>query len=262
MQRCFLRGSLLGNNIPAIALALGSLFVMLPQTPAMPLGGQPDVKRLFRTQLEKPGEKMNLGLAYWIELHRGGKVYRCHNKFAFRSGDAIRIHVIPNSDGYAYIFLKSGSRGERAVLFPNLKSGTDNRVLGGHDYALPTSARLRFDDDAGTEILTLVLSRQPIELNRYHNGGLVRTAYVSSGQSGAKDLVPTRMQLCWDDPAPVIIPGEIAAEPEATAGGQPGAPGSEPKCLRADLNQAGMVTVIHDDPDEVLSVDIALEHRM
>lgn len=255
-------GGLPGNSARTMALALLSLFVMMPHTRAMPVGGQPDVKHLFRKQLEKPGDKVNLGLAYWIELHRQGRVYRCNNKFAFRSGDAIRIHVIPNSDGYAYIFLKSGSRGDRAVLFPNPKSGTDNRVLGGHDYALPTAARLKFDDDAGTEILTLVLSRKPIDMNRHHGGGVTRTAYVSSGQSGAKDLVPTRMQLCWDDPAPVIIPGEIAAEPEAPDGGQPGASASEPKCLPADLNQAGMVTVIHDDPDEVLSVDIALEHRM
>jgi len=228
---------------------------------ALPVGGQPDVRRLFRTQLEKPGEKINLGLAYWIELLRDGTISRLNNKFAFRSGDAIRIHMIPNTDGYAYILLKSGSRGDRAILFPNPKSGTDNRVARGRDYALPTEVRLKFDNNPGVEILTLVLSRKPIDINQYLNGHHER-AFVSSGQSGSKDLVPTRIQLGWDEPAPVIVPHEVAAQIAADAGGKEAADRRAPVAADASDANAGMVTLVHENPDEVLSVDIALEHRM
>lgn len=241
---------------PLARLALAALAALLPALPALSVGGEPDAKRQFRIQLDRPGEKINVGVAYWIELFRDGKSYRCNNKTAFRSGDAIRVHIIPNVDGYAYILLKSGSRGEKAVLFPSNQSGTDNYLVRGRDYALPTSAKLKFDNDPGTETLSLVFSRGQLDSKGLLSGAEEKMV-VSTGRSGAKDLVPTRMQLFWDDPAPVIMPEDVAIAPAATAAV---APAAKAASQQANLDDASLVTVVYSKPEGVLSVDVTLEH--
>ena len=106
-------------------------------------------KGLFFQQLEKPHESLNTGLRYWIEMRRNGTTQRVSNKFQFKSGDSIRFHIRSNIDGYAYILLSSGSRGEREVLFPDEKAGEKNRVGAGHDYVLPQDGSLTFDENPG-----------------------------------------------------------------------------------------------------------------
>ncbi|MBI4534337.1 MAG: DUF4384 domain-containing protein [Candidatus Melainabacteria bacterium] len=233
-----------------------------PSYGTLPLAGQPDAKQTFWNQLDKPGQKVNLGVAYWIELIRADKSYRCNNKFAFHSGDTIRIHMIPNTDGYAYIVLKSGSRGDKAVLFPGPKSGMDNHVLGGRDYVLPTTAVLKFDNDPGTETLSLIFSRKTVDVEKYLDTNYEEKVVVSA--SGAKDLVPTRMRLCWDDPIPVIIPHELLAQANGQGGSKDAqlnkpvdVTGQMPSAIRLE---GSLVTVVHNDPDGVLTVDVALEH--
>src|SRR5687768_2253133 len=96
-----------------------------------------DAKGLFLTQLTLPKERINTGLKYWLELRRNGRVSRVDNLQVFRSGDRLRLHVIPNIDGYAYIALVKGSTGKQTVLYPAAGSGTNNRVLRGRHYILP-----------------------------------------------------------------------------------------------------------------------------
>lgn len=247
-------------GIGRVVLLAVVLFVGTAGYGSVPIAGQPDAKQTFWSQLDKPGQKVNLGLAYWIELIREGKSYRCNNKFAFHSGDAIRIHVIPNADGYAYIVLKSGSRGDKAVLFPGARSGMDNHVLGGKDYVLPTIATLKFDNDPGTETLSLIFSRKTVDVERYLESTYEDKVVVAA--SGAKDLVPTRMQLCWDDPAPVIMPQEVLTQATGKGGSKDAGAReltdvASPPAVRAE---GSLVTVVHNDPDGVLTVDVALEH--
>lgn len=161
-------------------------------------------------------------LAYWIELKRDGKTFRCTNKTAFRSGDEIRFHVRSAVNGYAYIVLQQGSGGGRAVLFPESRTGTDNSVIANDDTAIPTKTYLRFDDKPGLEKLNLLFSKRPIHGEQ---SASTLTAYVSPDRSGAKDLVPTRMQLSWDD---------------------------------ADT---GAAIVRVSSPDDTIALNIALEHR-
>lgn len=162
-------------------------------------------------------------LAYWIELKRDGKTFRCTNKTAFRSGDEIRFHVRSGVDGYAYIVLQQGSGGGRAVLFPDARTGTNNAVSANDDTAIPTRTYLRFDDKPGLEKLNLVFSKRPI--NGGDSNAAILTAYVSPDRTGAKDLVPTRMQLSWDD---------------------------------ADT---GTALVRVTSPEDTIALDIALEHK-
>lgn len=222
-------------------------------------------RREFLQQLNDPDRKINNGLSYWIELTRGGKTYRCNNKVKFRSGDEIRFHVVTNCDGYAYILLKKGSSGGHRLLFPEEDTGVDNHILKAHDYVIPTEAALAFDNQKGTEIVGLLFSRTKLRPDQYMNVPTL-TCFVSPHQDGAKDLVPTRMQLSWDDPDPVIIPGETV---------NTGAPqvvsfsadqdlkvdiNSSRDDLRVHLKDKSFVYVVDSSPDSILSLEVALQH--
>ncbi len=222
-------------------------------------------RREFIQQLNDPDHKINNGLSYWIELTRAGKSYRCNNKVKFKSGDEIRFHVVTNTDGYAYILLKKGSSGGHRLLFPDEETGIDNHILKAHDYVIPTEAALAFDNQKGAEIVGLLFSRTKLNPDQYMNIPTL-TCFVSAKQDGSKDLVPTRMQLSWDDPDPVIIPGEVV---------NTGAPqvvsfsadqdvkvdiNSSREELRVHIKDKSFVYVVDSSPDSILSLEVALQH--
>jgi len=148
-------------------------------------------------------------ISYWIELYRGGKVFRCNNKMEFKTGDAIRFHLIPESDGYAYLVMKTSSTGKSDVLFPNKTYGSQNFLKKGQDYPIPSQGWMAFDSNPGTEQLGLVFGKEQIAVTpeMLKNGQL--TAWVSSSDDGSKDLCPTRLKLSWDDPMPVMLPDDF-----------------------------------------------------
>jgi acylglycerol lipase len=178
-------------------------------------------------------------LTYWIELKRDGKTFRCNNKTQFKSGDEIRFHVRAGVDGYAYILMKQGASGGRAVLFPEQRTGTNNAISAGRDCAIPTLTYLRFDEHAGVENVSLIFSKKPMEIDSVLNDKNTVMAYVSPDKSGAKDLVPTRMQLSWDDTNPILIPQ-----------------------AQQDTALASHSSLVHvASPDDTVALDIALEHK-
>ncbi len=185
---------------------------------------------------------------YWIELYRGEKLYRCNNKMQFQSGDVIRFHLIPETDGYAYLVMTAGTTGKSQLLFPNRQAGIDNFLRKGRDYAVPSISWLQFDKTPGTERLKLVFSREPINVMPETIGQRYVTCYVSPDSSGAKDLVPTRMKLSWDDPKPVLIPDNFAGVSQIEHAG------SASSLVRLVSGSAGTAS-------SVLSADIALSHE-
>ena len=81
----------------------------------------------------------------------------------FQSGDAIRVQVEANEDGYLYIVTR-GSSGSWDVLFPNkdVRAGT-NFIESGDAQILPSPKGLwRFDNKRGQERLFLVMARKPV----------------------------------------------------------------------------------------------------
>lgn len=148
---------------------------------------------------------------YWIELNRNGKIYRCNNKMEFKSGDAIRFHLIPESDGFAYLVMKAGTTGKSDVLFPNKTYGTNNYLRRGQDYPIPSEGWMQFDNHPGTEQLGLMFAHNKVDINPNSFQNRTMTAFVSPHMDGAKDLCPTRMKLSWDDSTPVIIPDDFEA---------------------------------------------------
>lgn len=181
-------------------------------------------------------------ISYWIELARDGKVYRCNNKTSFKSGDAIKFHIIPQTDGYAYVVMNKSSRGKSATLFPSAETGTNNFLTKGQDYPLPSKTWLKFDDNPGTEEVSLVFSQKKISPQKELQEQHYLTAYVSPSETGKKDLVPTRMQLSWDDPTPVIIPSDFSGSTQLAA-------------------HSSLVNLSFNGPGGVLAVDIALAHQ-
>lgn len=167
-------------------------------------------KSLYAAQMNNQTEAMNLGVQYWIELHRGKETIRVNNKLSFKSGDKIRFHVRPNVNGYAYILLRSGSRGEQSVLFPDPARGESNKIVAGIDYSLPADDFLQFDDNPGQEKLTLLVSRTPVDATAYLHTPENERILVASAMTGSKDLVPSKILLAYAPQPPAV---EHAAQP-------------------------------------------------
>jgi acylglycerol lipase len=198
-----------------------------------------------------PKSDTKTAIAYWIELLRDGKIYRCNNKCVFHSGDSIRFHLLPEADGYAYLVMKQGTTGKRAVLFPDPETGLANDVTAGQDYTMPTKAWLSFDQNPGVEKVTLIFSKKPLD-DFGSQTSKILTAYVSSDQSGSKDLIPTRMQLSWDDPDPVIIPSSFSSSSKASLPTHSQLTSFDPK--------TSLIRVSQESSADTLAVDIALTH--
>ncbi len=166
-------------------------------------------KGLFFEQLEKPTQSLNTGISYSIELKRDGQLTKVSNKHQFRKGDSIRFHVRSNIDGYSYILLSSGSRGESSVLFPDQQANENNHVERGRTYVLPSDGYLTFDENPGLEKLTLLLSRNPMDAQAYLAKPQKEVTMIASAQTGSKDLVPARIYVSYNAPkveAPVFLP--------------------------------------------------------
>lgn len=211
------------------------------QQPAVSTAEKPLLPATTETQPVRADATIN----YWIELCRDEKFYRCNNKYEFRSGDLIRFHLIPESDGYAYLLMSQGSSGKRKMLFPTPESGKDNFFRKGRDYSVPSNAWMQLDKTPGTEMLNLVFSKEPLNISPETIQPPALTCYVSPELSGAKDLVPTRMKLSWDDPKPVLLPEDFNATSQISALGK--------------TNASSLVRLVSSGG--YLSLDVALLHR-
>jgi hypothetical protein len=199
----------------------------------------------FEAQMKSPTAKLNTGVIYWIELKRGDVTSHVTQKETFQSGDKIRFHVKPNIDGYAYVVLKSGSRGERSVLYPMEGKKDDNRVTHGVELMIPSDDFLYFDSHPGVEKVSLTLSRNPID-----DSSLLATAHETvvqlKAEQGSKDLVPHKIKVSY------------SAAPEEAGVVHSHAPaGISFEELKA---HGGNVTIVQEDPDSVLNVDVDLNH--
>lgn len=270
MKPRFYRMSLL-----ALALVLLSSLALGQGTPAAQTGKKDGAKDLFYQQLDKPQLAMNTGLQYWIELHRKGQVLKVSNKTEFYSGDKIRFHIRPNIDGYSYVVLKCGSKGERDVLFPLEKYKDDNRIARGRDIAIPTQPNdlLMFDNNPGIERVAIVLSRSPMNADQYLNK--TQPIVIASGISGSKDLVPSRVmvQPAATQEAPstnsqiqtVVASNTPSLPPDNTSKVTPNiitetsAGDPHPNSAPENKQEHGVTTVVQQDAG-VLSVDVVLQH--
>ncbi|HEY4363234.1 MAG TPA: DUF4384 domain-containing protein [Bryobacteraceae bacterium] len=142
-----------------------------PKAPAPKPPAKPNPSTTGKAVPKTPGAgehsvdvAMPLGLRYSI-LKRGAD-----NQFSevaadtmFKSGDRVRFQVKTNTTGYLYIVMQ-GSSGTWKLLFPAQEvAGGSNLVQPGELRTVPPGDRGQFvfDDQAGTEKLFVVLTRQP-----------------------------------------------------------------------------------------------------
>lgn len=123
-------------------------------------------KNLFYRQIEESNKQLNysnnIGLTYSVELTRGDKVALVDSRFPFASGDQLRFHVQSNIDGYLYILMKHGTKGNQSLLFPAPGSTEDNKVKAGVDVLVPGDGVLEFDSTPGIETIKLILSKEKL----------------------------------------------------------------------------------------------------
>lgn len=234
----------------SIALAIGHS-AMVGAEPGQGVHTRDTLAGKFSEQLKNSESKVNLGLVYWIELIREGKVYRANNLVQFKSGDQIRFHVLPNADSYAYILLKEGTTGNSCVLFPHTATGADNFVKGGYDCVVPTQGALEFDENPGIEHVGLLLSRSQVDSKKYLHYPARKTVSVKETGSAGKVLKRSRTRLVTDSKAVLVPLAQMAEEkskPVLVA---------EPHKL---IQEPGLMIVVSDDPGSVISANIALKH--
>ncbi len=124
-----------------------------------------NAKDMFYEELKDPSAG-GTSIAYCLELRRGNaKPILCNNRYSFRSGDGVRLHVKTSNPVYAYIYLSEGSGGEKAILYPPPGSKENNKIEAGKEYLVPPRGMVVFDSHPGTEKLTVVFSPQPLSGN-------------------------------------------------------------------------------------------------
>ena len=80
----------------------------------------------------------------------------------FRAGDRVRLSFESNMDGYLYV-VQEGSSGRWTVMFPNPDiNGGRNSIRRGEEYVVPPDGWFQFDSTVGTELLFVVLSKEPL----------------------------------------------------------------------------------------------------
>ena len=151
-----------------------------------------------RSQKPRRPEAAPLGVAYTIFTRQaGGAPVRVDPRGPFRAGDALRLVVEPNADGYLYIFNESdGSAPEMLYPDPRIDGGR-NRVAAHAPVEIPSSAeaddRYRwflFHDAQSSERLYLVFSRAPLPS-------------VPTGRALADYCASYRDSCPWQPPAAV-----------------------------------------------------------
>jgi hypothetical protein len=111
-----------------------------------------------------------IGVGYTLFIRdETGEATRVSPKREFRSGEAIRLLVESNTDGYLYIF-DAENDATPQLIFPSAKLKRGDNRIGAHvPYEIPSSKEaddnLRwfvFNDTPATERVYVVVSREPL----------------------------------------------------------------------------------------------------
>jgi len=116
----------------------------------------------------KKTQPMGLGVTLFTR-DQNGLAVRVDPAHEFRKGDAVRILLETNSDGYLYIF-NTTDGGPPVMIYPSPEIDEGGNYLQAHvPFEIPSSTAseerlkwFRFDQYAGTERLFFVLTREPV----------------------------------------------------------------------------------------------------
>ena len=111
-----------------------------------------------------------LGLGYTLyQRDRSGQPVRVDAAQEFHAGDAVRLLLEFNVEGYLYVFHAENGNAP-TMIFPDARlNGGDNWISAHVPYEVPSSRetdpRFRwfyFDDKAATERLSIIVTRNPL----------------------------------------------------------------------------------------------------
>lgn len=172
------------RRLSVILLATSICVCSSSAIPATALAGYTP-RDMFYQDVKQPENPQNgVSVAYCLELHRGSDApVLANNRFPFKSGDAVRLHVKSSAAAYAYIAL-IGSSGKKAVLYPPPGSTEDNRLEAGKEYVVPANGQIVFDNQPGTEQLFVILTKDKQDVSAQLNSpGALITGDTLSGLS-------------------------------------------------------------------------------
>ena len=78
----------------------------------------------------------------------------------FKSGEEVKLSFESNFEGYIYV-VNIDADGKKCLIFP-YTGETNNRVKLDQSYTLPRGATWKFDENTGTEVLQVIMSRDPV----------------------------------------------------------------------------------------------------
>ncbi|HKP86575.1 MAG TPA: DUF4384 domain-containing protein [Blastocatellia bacterium] len=101
------------------------------------------------------------GMRVLVLKSEGGNFLPVDPGRIFTQGDEIRVAFESNFDGYVYIVNVSPD-GKKRVIFPGLQAtNSSNAIRARQQVELPRTSFI-FDKETGTEILQVIMSREPI----------------------------------------------------------------------------------------------------
>jgi hypothetical protein len=78
----------------------------------------------------------------------------------FKSGDEVKLSFESNFEGYIYV-VNVDQDGKKCLIFP-YTGEMNNKIKLDQSYTLPRGATWKFDENKGTEVLQVIMSREPV----------------------------------------------------------------------------------------------------
>lgn len=220
---------------------------------------------------DNPAALVPLGIRYSVlKRNAAGAYQEVDADTTFHSGDRIRLEAEANSTGYLYV-VAQGSSGNWQVLFPSREvSNGSNLVHRGETRLVPggNQGQFVFDEQAGTEKLFVVLSRQPeqsLDKLIYSMGGQAAPADPTVVKPAAAE--PSRMlmaQASIGDDVISRIRGQVMARDlifEKVENEKVEAANGAPAAGDVKIETAAYVVSRNTAPDARLVVDLKLKHE-
>ena len=146
---------------PLILLVLAVISLLPAATPAQKKRAKAQGTRGLDTVRQQFESGEADGLSFTVYKYVRNQPVAVDPSHTFRQGDEIKLDFESNFDGYIYI-VNVMPNGARRLLFPYQGQG-DNMVRKRRTYSLPKPGLAwKFDEQKGTEILQVIMSRQRI----------------------------------------------------------------------------------------------------
>jgi hypothetical protein len=193
------------------------------------------------------------GMRVLVLKSEGGRFVPVDPARVFKPGDEIRVAFESNFDGYVYV-INVTPAGAKRVIYPGVRAANSSNVIRARQRVELPATSFVFDKETGTEVLQVIMSREPI--------AVLDTA-VKESQGNLQSASSAAAELSTSPPRG-IVPGEPSL-PQGAALQARGIFLAEGK----DRDKAGSVVAIADEkrpdgrlkPGEVASFEIRLQHN-